>query len=198
MIQKWRAVAITAMLAGLVARCTHTRGGGTPTVKPNDALAVAHPKDVAAKVNAYVAQIEKTLGKPLRAHKDEVDPSPCGEDESRRKVKVSGGQNANPAHDSWYVDYSPYSIGVISDIDVPTRDSIALSITQVRDELQKAGWRIVEFNSWTDSKAPTLKAEAPEKGYGATLEGITTDPSKPKIGFNFSSPCFHHPDEEKS
>jgi hypothetical protein len=53
MIQKWRAVAITAMLAGLVA-----------------------------------------------------------------KVKVSGGQNANPTHESWYVDYSPYSIGVISDIDV--------------------------------------------------------------------------------
>jgi hypothetical protein len=81
---------------------------------------------------------------------------------------------------------------------VPTRDSIAVSITRVRDGLQKAGWRIVEFNSWTDSKAPTLKAEAPEKGYGATLEGVTTDPGKPKIGFNFSSPCFHHPDEEKS
>jgi hypothetical protein len=166
-------------------------------VKSDDALAVAYPKDVATKVNAYVAQIEKILGKPLRTYKDEVDPSPCGEDENRRKVKVPSGQSANPTHDSWYVDYSPYSIGVISDIDVPTSDSIAVSITRVRDGLQKAGWHIVEFNSWTDRKAPTLKAEAPEKRYGATLEGVTTDPAEPKIGLNFSSPCFRHPDEEQ-
>lgn len=161
----------------------------------NDALPVANPATVAALVGQYGADIERGLGVGKKLSDGFVTPSPCGDETKSRQIKVTG--TPNPHLDSWYVDHSPYSEGIIAYITLSSRDQIEPAVTRLRDVLAKAGWQIREFNPWTADKPPTLAAEAPQAGYGTRVQGIVTDPNHPKIGVNISSPCVRHPDEVK-
>jgi hypothetical protein len=191
MIHRWRLLVGEAVSAVLLTSCT--QGGLTPLVNPNDKLPFARPEVVAALLTKYREEIEKGLGlgKPLLDKF--VTPGPCGDETRARQVK---GTNTNL--DSWYVDYSPYSEAVITYVNLTSRDQIGTAITRLRDSLQKAGWKIIEFNPVQGQKAAGLAAEAPEAGYGTRIEGVTTDPNQPRIGVDISSPCLRHPDEEKS
>jgi hypothetical protein len=172
----------------------------TPGAKANKKLPVAHPKQVAEKVDLFAKDVEKGLavGKTLARKKGEVNPTPCGDDADSRHVKGWDDPNGNPNHEYWYVGFSPFSIGVISHVDVKSNDEIPKAMTRLRDNLQKSGWKIDEFITGEWRKSPQkLTAEAPEKGYGVMVEGLAFDPP-PRISVMLSSPCFRHPDELKS
>lgn len=186
-------IAITMLLVGILTGCG---GGGVSGVWTNESLPVAHPRDAAAKVNVHVAKIEKGLavGSPLIREKNRVHPGPCGADEGRRHVKGWDDVNANPNHESWYVEFSPYSISVISWMDLPGSVDVRAALVRLRDVLKSSGWRIVSFEqpggaSWE------LKAESPDKGYGGIIDGPGGGADgRQRIGVTFSSPCFRHPD----
>ncbi|MGI8335774.1 hypothetical protein ACRYCC_37995 [Actinomadura scrupuli] len=189
MIRRWRLLVPEVVLAVLLTSCMH--GGSTPHVNPNEKLPFARPEAVAALLTKYRKEIEEGLGLGKPLIDPSVTPSPCGDETRARKVK---GENSNL--DSWYVDYSPYSEVVIAYVNLTSRDQIGTAITHLRDSLQKAGWKIIEFNPDHGQKAAELAAEAPEAGYGTRIEGVTTDPRQPRIGVDISSPCLRHPDEQ--
>lgn len=154
-------------------------------------LPFARPEAVAALLTKYGKEIEKGLGLGSTLIDPAVTPSPCGDETRARRVR-----GTNPNLDSWFVYHSPYSEAVISYVNLTSRDQIGIAITRLRDSLQKAGWKIIEFNPVQGPKAAGLAAEAPEAGYGTRVEGVTTDPNQPRIGVDISSPCLRHPDEQ--
>lgn len=179
------------MLAGLLSGCV---GGRVPGVPSNGHLPVAHPRDVATKVRAMVTQIHQGLagaGSPMRPKKD-ATPTPCGVEALRREVRRTEPPDVNPYMNPWYTDHSPYAIGMSSSVDIPQDKHMITVFPELRDYLQKKGWRVVKYeqrgaNNWE------LRAESPEKGYGGIIAGPVT--GSRRITVTFSSPCFRHPDE---
>ena len=165
-------------------------------VRGNDGLPVAHPKDVAGKIEALTGQIQKGLavGPPADSRTAGVNPLPCGNDADRRGVRRTGPPDANPYLNPWYVDYSPYLMTVNTWMSVRSKEEATAALTRLGEHLRGAGWRVAAF-SRPSGGMWRLRVAAPEKGYGAVLEApIAGGGSEHRIGVNVSSPCFRHPD----
>jgi hypothetical protein len=170
------------------AGCSLGKGASLPS---DDAgFSVIHPREAARRVAQYAEEIERVIGREVRLDRAVVLPVPCGGEDSQRSVP---GRNTDLS--SWWVSYSPYSESIDTFLELDSAHSIQSLMARLRDGLQKAGWRIVEYTEESPSESAVLKAAAPESGYGATFEGIApTVERSPRIGVNVSSPCLRHPE----
>lgn len=169
-------------------------GGKMPKLPSNDHLPVAHPRDVAAKVAALVSQIEEGLSSATtrRGPKSDVNPVPCGVEGLRREVKRTEPLGANPYMNPWYVSFSPYSMGMVSSVDIPRSVDMDSVFPRLRSHLHSSGWRIDKYEQHARGFWD-MRAESPEKGYGGLIDGPQA--GSRRIVVSFSSPCFRHPDE---
>lgn len=165
-------------------------------VRGNGDLPVAHPQEVADKVEGLSGQIQKGLGVGLPADSRTagVNPLPCGNEGDRRGVRRTDPPDVNPYLKPWYVDYSPYLMTVNTWMSVRSKDEATAAMTRLSEHLREAGWRVASFRR-PSGGVWQLRVAAPEDGYGAVLEApITGGGSEQRIGVNISSPCFRHPD----
>lgn len=168
-----------------------------PGPENRDNLPVAHPKDVGAKVDALAQQMEKEfrrLGMKTERQPGELSPLPCGNEMDRKEVRPTEAPAVNPYTQEWYVDYSPYLIGVHTWATAHSATAATTALTRLRDHLQKSGWKIVSFEQ-PSNRSWQLKVEAPDRTYGALLEAPIAGPgTEQRIGIDVGSPCFRHPD----
>ncbi|MEO3785578.1 hypothetical protein ABGB12_19790 [Actinocorallia sp. B10E7] len=170
----------------VISGCAHAGLGG---IVMEEEFPVVHPKDVVVTISNYGKEIIDGLALGRRFDNPNVSPSPCGSEYSARQVP---GRNID--HDTWWVGYSPYSEGIITYVEVPSEEVINKALTRLKAALEGAGWRTVEFGAGSATSQAVLRIAAPEKGYGAVLQGITSVPGSPRIGVNISSPCLRHPE----
>ncbi|GAA1806560.1 hypothetical protein [Actinomadura chokoriensis] len=165
-------------------------------VRGKSDLPVAHPREVAGKVEGLRGQIEKGLGVGLPADSRTagVNPLPCGNEADRRGVRRTGPPGVNPYLKPWYVDYSPYAMTVNTWMSVRGKDEATAALTRLSEHLREEGWRVASFER-PSGGTWQLRVAPPESGYGAVLEApIAGRGSEQRIGVNISSPCFRHPD----
>ncbi|GAA3231907.1 hypothetical protein [Actinocorallia longicatena] len=178
---RMRSLVAAALLTALTACSSEEE---RPAVTTNRDLPLAYPKDVATLLSRFGSDVLLGLGAGLRFKNENVRPSPCGDGAS---VKQVPGRNAGL--DSWWVDHSPYSEAIDTYVVLPSLLRIAPGLVRVRDALTGSGWRVVEEHAGS-----SLRLAAPQDGYTATFEAITSVPGSPRIGVTISSPCLRHPD----
>ncbi|GAA2720351.1 hypothetical protein [Actinocorallia aurantiaca] len=154
-----------------------------------DDFPVAHPRGVVATISQYGKEIVDGLAVGRGFENPNVSPSPCGNEYNAKQVP---GRNVDL--DTWWVGYSPYSEGIITYIEVPDEEVIGEALTRLKAVLEGIGWRTVEFGAGSPTSQAVLRIAAPQEGYGAVLQGITSVPGSPRIGVNISSPCLRHPE----
>ncbi|QKW33468.1 hypothetical protein HUT06_05015 [Actinomadura sp. NAK00032] len=169
-------------------------------VPGNNELPVAHPRVVAGKVDGMADQIKEGLGlgDPVESKTGGVNPLPCGKEADRRAVRRTNPPDTNPYLEPWFVDYSPYTMTVNTWVSVRSKAEATAALTRLSERLSSTGWRITAFSRPADGTWQ-LRVTAPEKGYGAVLEApIAGAGTEQRIGLDVSSPCFRHPEEERS
>ena len=179
-------VTVLSVLPVLIAGCMRPVGG--MIFMDDEELAFASPERVAERISRYGKDILKGLDVGGRFDNSNVSPAPCGNEYEAKRVP-----GRNLTHESWWVGYSPYSEALITYVEVPSAEVIGEALARLKAALEKAGWRTVEFGEGGPTSQAVLRIAAPEEGYGAVLQGITTVPGSPRIGVNVSSPCLRHP-----
>ncbi|WP_157963578.1 hypothetical protein [Actinocorallia populi] len=183
---KWCGSLIVSLV--VLSGCSSVKLGG---LMAEEKYSIAHPKDVAAKVGRYGKEILDGLAIEGKFNNPNISPSPCGSEYNAKRVP---GRNLD--HETWWVGHSPYSEALITYVEVPSAAVIGEALTRLKAALEGAGWRTVEFGTGSATSQAVLRIAAPEEGYGAVLQGITTVPGSPRIGVNVSSPCLRHPEAE--
>ena len=169
-----------------IAGCVRIPAMGGPST--DGRLPVVEPGRVAEKVGEYGGDIINGLGIEGGFDNPNVSPMLCGDASSAKRVL-----GRNPNRDTWWVDHSPYSEGMITYVEVPSEGAINEALVRLKAVLERSGWKTVEFGLGSSTEQAVLSVAAPEKGYGAVLQGITSVPGHPRIGVDISSPCVRHP-----
>lgn len=186
LVGKVQWVALPALLL-ILSGCVNSGAGGLM----EENFPAVHPRDAVNKVTQYGQEILDGLAVGGKFDNPHVSPSPCG---SEHNVKQVPGRNLD--HETWWVGHSPYSEGLITYVEVQSEAVIDEALARVKAALEATGWRTVEFGTGSATAQAVLRIAAPEEGYGAVLQGITTVPGSPRIGVNVSSPCLRHPEAE--
>lgn len=161
-----------------------------------EGMRVEHPEAAAGRVTTLVTAIAAGLdgfGKLSRAP-EEMSPQPCDHVDEMQPVATPDTGEGNPFENSWYVDYSPYTMLYIGYADVASPSSFPPLISRLRDRLGASGWRPREVT--LEAGRASLVIEAPEDGYGARILGVTSAARRARVAVYVSSPCLRHPDAE--